>query len=81
MSDTVITRQPGRPCVSSGNGVTDNLAGIKRFAMEAEKLLYKWVNRRGKRGCLNWEKFCGMLKRFPLPEPRIKVKMFGVPVE
>ena len=60
-------------------GVTDNLPGIKRFGAEVEKLLFKWLNRRGKRGCLNWQKFCEMLKRFPLPEPRIKVKMFPVP--
>jgi hypothetical protein len=58
-------------------GVTDNLPGIKRFAKEVEKLLFKWLNRRGKRGCLSWEKFVVMLKRFPLPEPRIKVSMFG----
>ena len=60
-------------------GVTDNALGIKRFAREVEKLLFKWLNRRGKRGCLNWEKFCKMLNRFPLPVPRIKVRMFGTP--
>lgn len=58
-------------------GVTDNLSGIKRFAQEVEKLLFKWLNRRGKRGCLSWEKFLIMLERFPLPKPRIKVSMFG----
>ena len=57
-------------------GVTDNLRGIKRFGAEVRKLLFKWLNRRGKRGCLNWQKFAEMLKRFPLPEPRIKVSMF-----
>lgn len=57
-------------------GVTDNLPGIKRFAEEIKKLMFKWLNRRGKRGCLNWEKFCEMLKRFPLPEPRVRVSMF-----
>ena len=58
-------------------GVTDNLTGIKRFGMEVNKLLFKWLNRRGKRACLTWQKFCEMLKRFPLPEPRIRVRMFG----
>ena len=57
-------------------GVTDNLPGIKRFSMEVDKLLFKWLNRRGKRGCLNWEEFALMLKRYPLPQPRIKVNMF-----
>lgn len=58
-------------------GVTDNLPGIKRFAVEVKELLFKWLNRRGKRGCLSWEKFLLMLERFPLPEPRVKVSMFG----
>jgi len=57
-------------------GVTDNLPGIKRFGEEVKKLLFKWLNRRGKRGCLNWQKFGEMLKRFSLPKPRITVSMF-----
>jgi group II intron reverse transcriptase/maturase len=61
-------------------GVTDNLPGIKRFGEEVKKLLFKWLNRRGKRGCLTWQKFGEMLKQFPLPEPRIKVRMFGCSV-
>jgi len=58
-------------------GVTDNLHGIARFGEEVKKLLFKWLNRRGKRNCLNWEKFNKMLERFPLPKPRIRVSMFG----
>ena len=61
-------------------GVTDNFPGIKRFAAEVENLLFKWLNRRGKRGCLNWEEFSVMLERFTLPKPRIKVSMFQVSV-
>jgi RNA-directed DNA polymerase len=61
-------------------GVTDNLRGIVRFGREVEKLLFKWLNRRGKRKCLNWARFCEMLKRFPLPKPRIRVSMFGFSV-
>ncbi len=61
-------------------GVTDNLPGIARFGEEVKKLLFKWLNRRGKRNCLNWEKFNKMLERFPLPKPRIRVSMFGFSV-
>jgi RNA-directed DNA polymerase len=61
-------------------GVTDNLRGIARFGHEVRKLLFKWLNRRGKKNCLNWEKFEEMLKRFPLPKPRIRVSMFGFSV-
>ncbi len=52
-------------------GVTDNSKGISRFAYEVRRLLFKWLNRRGKRGCMNWEKFNLFLKKFPLPRPRI----------
>ena len=61
-------------------GVTDNLRSIARFGKEVEKLLFKWLNRRGKRNCLNWKRFTEMLKRFPLPKPRIRVSMFGFSV-
>jgi RNA-directed DNA polymerase len=57
-------------------GVTDNTQGIRRFAREVENLLFKWLNRRGRRGCLSWEKFNRMLALFPLPVPRIKVSMY-----
>jgi RNA-directed DNA polymerase len=57
-------------------GVTDNLRGIVRFGFEVQKLLFKWLNRRGKKDCLNGEKFKQMLKRYPLPKPRIRVRMF-----
>jgi len=57
-------------------GVTDNSKGISRFAYEIRRVLFKWLNRRGKRGCMNWEKFNLFLKKFPLPKPRIMVNLF-----
>jgi group II intron reverse transcriptase/maturase len=57
-------------------GVTDNVKRVSRFARAVTQLLFKWLNRRGKRGCLSWAKFNQMLERFPLPEPRITVNMF-----
>ncbi|MBF0422334.1 MAG: DNA polymerase [Magnetococcales bacterium] len=57
-------------------GVTDNSKSIDRFAYEVRKLLFKWLNRRGKRGSINWDKFNHILKLFLLPIPRIRVNMF-----
>lgn len=57
-------------------GVTDNSHGIMRYLHEVKKLLFKWLNRRGKRNCITWGKFNKMLERFPLPKPRITVSMF-----
>jgi group II intron reverse transcriptase/maturase len=57
-------------------GVTDNMHGIRRYLREVQYLLFKWLNRRGKRGCLTGDKFNNMLELFPLPVPRIKVSMY-----
>ena len=57
-------------------GVTDNGPEIHRFAYEVRRLLFKWLNRRGKRRCMNWDKFNLLLRRFPLPKPRVTVSMF-----
>lgn len=57
-------------------GVTDNSRGITRFAYAAGRLLQKWLNRRGGKRRLNWEKFDLMEKRLPLPKPRITVSLF-----
>jgi RNA-directed DNA polymerase len=78
----VLTRVKRRldPYFYNYYGVTDNLRGIVRFEWEVKKLLFKWLNRRGKKNCLNWERFNEMLKRFPLPKPRIRVSMFGFSV-
>ncbi len=58
-------------------GVTDNSKGISRFAYEIRRILFKWLNRRGQRGSMNWEKFNLFLKKFPLPKPRIMVNLFA----
>jgi group II intron reverse transcriptase/maturase len=57
-------------------GVTDNTRGLQRFAKDVRKLLFKWLNRRGKRDCMSWEKFMLLLKKFPLPKPLITVNLF-----
>ena len=57
-------------------GVTDNSKGISAFYYEVKGILYKWLNRRGKKGCYNWEKFAKLLARYPLPTPRIVVNLF-----
>jgi len=57
-------------------GVTDNLRGIDRYAEVVKLLLYKWLNRRSQRRSFTWPEFQEMLKRFPLPKPRILVSLF-----
>jgi len=57
-------------------GVTGNSRSIGNFYNEVKQLLFKWLGRRGKRGSLTFEKFRLLLQRFPLPTPRILVKLW-----
>jgi group II intron reverse transcriptase/maturase len=58
-------------------GVTDNSKSLQSFAYWVTQTLYKWLNRRGKRGCYTWEKFNQLLKLYPLPTPRITVNLLS----
>ena len=57
-------------------GVTDNSKGISAYFYQVRGLLYKWLNRRGKKGCCSWAKFAKLLARYPLSTPRIMVSLF-----
>ncbi len=58
-------------------GVTDNSKSLSCFIYEVRKLLFKWLNRRGKRRCYNWEKLLKLLSLYPLPTPRIVVNLLS----
>jgi len=58
-------------------GVTDNSRSISNFAYQVTRTLFKWLNRRGKRGCYTWDKFLKLLKLYPLPKPRILVNLLS----
>lgn len=61
-------------------GVTDNSIGIRRYYEAVVRLLVKWLRRRSQRHRLDWEKFNRMLKRHPLPSPRIRHDLIRHPV-
>jgi len=56
-------------------GVTDNSKSLNNFCYQVRRTLFKWLNRRGKRGCYTWEKFTKLLQLYPLPSPRITVNL------
>ncbi len=58
-------------------GVTDNSKSLQSFAYWVTQTLYKWLNRRGKRGCYTWEKFNKLLVLYSLPSPRIQVNLLS----
>lgn len=52
-------------------GIVGNGSSIRKFAHQVNRIWYKWLKRRNGLGRLRWEKFNRLLKRFPLPPPRI----------
>lgn len=54
-------------------GVNGNTPSLARLVHWTGKAWHKWLNRRSQRARITWERFQDLLKRFPLPVPRVKV--------
>ena len=52
-------------------GVTSNYAALARLWHEVKAIWRKWLSRRSQKGLLNWDTMHRLLKRYPLPAPRI----------
>lgn len=58
-------------------GVTDNTREVKNFQSATKWLLFKWLNRRSQRRSYTLDSFFnGLLRTFPLVEPKIRVSLF-----
>lgn len=58
-------------------GVTDNTMGVKNFLKAITWALFKWLNRRSQKRSYTAETFFnGLLKTYPLLEPKISVSLF-----
>lgn len=58
-------------------GVSGNFRSLLRVVEQAKRSWYKWLCRRSQRTRLNWERFADLLRDFPLPRPRITVRIWG----
>lgn len=57
-------------------GVTDNTGNVKSYLNVAKWLLFKWLNRRSQKRSYTIDTFFnGLMKTFPLLEPKIKVSL------
>lgn len=52
-------------------GITGNGDAISRFAFEVRRAWHYWLERRSQRGKMSWDRFNEVLKRHPLPPPRV----------
>jgi hypothetical protein len=51
--------------------ITGNSRALSRFWHEVEGVWRKWLNRRSQNAGMTWERMHRLLKRYPLPTPRI----------
>jgi group II intron reverse transcriptase/maturase len=52
-------------------GITFNIRGVISFYEQAKRSWRKWLNRRSRDKDMPWDRFNRLLKRYPLPTPRI----------
>ena len=57
-------------------GVSFNSKAVANFLREAEKIMFKWLNRRSQRKSFDWDQFRMFQKQYPLPEAKIYHKLF-----
>jgi RNA-directed DNA polymerase len=58
-------------------GISGNFRSLLLLVEEAKRAWYKWLRRRSQQAHLTWEQFGALLKRLPLPRPRITVRIWG----
>ena len=58
-------------------GVNGNHRSLVILKIMAERAWLRWLRRRSDRTRLNWERFAALLRRFPLPIPRVYVQIWG----
>lgn len=58
-------------------GVNGNLDSLDRYRNGVTQQWRKWLNRRSQRGRMTWQRYFGLLKSYPLPEPRVCVPIWG----
>ena len=57
-------------------GVSFNSKDVGRFLREAKGIMFKWLNRRSQRKSFDWKKFNLFIKKHPLPEVKVRHKLF-----
>jgi group II intron reverse transcriptase/maturase len=58
-------------------GVNGNMQCLQMLLGPIERGWRKWLGRRSQRGYISWVRFHQLLERYPLPEPKIVVQIWG----
>lgn len=59
-------------------GLMENRWALRRLRYEVTRLWRKWLSRRSRGPSMPWERYQHLLKRFPLPPPRLRWSVAGV---
>ncbi len=57
-------------------GVSGNYRSLVPLVEATERNWFKWLRRRSNRSRLTWQRFAAILERYPLPTPRIRVRIW-----
>jgi group II intron reverse transcriptase/maturase len=57
-------------------GVSGNFRSLALLVEQTKRVWFKWLRRRSQRTRLTWERYNALLVRYPLPRPRIKVRIW-----
>ena len=58
-------------------GVSGNFRSLTPLVESTRRSWFKWLRRRSQRTRLTWQRFADLLERYPLPRPRITVRIWG----
>ena len=58
------------------HAISDNEKRVKAFVLKSKRILFKWLNRRGGKRGVNWEKYARILKYRDFPEHWKTISMF-----
>lgn len=58
-------------------GVNGNLPALQQLRYRVTRAWRTWLDRRSQRARMKWKRFNELLRRYPLPAPRVKVQIWG----
>ena len=58
------------------HGISDNGKRVGHFLLRSKRIILRWINRRGRKRPMSWERFAGVLKAIGFPSKWKTVSMF-----
>ena len=59
------------------HAISDNQQRVRAFMYQTERLLFKWINRKGGKRKMNWEKFSRLMRWVKFPRHFKTISMFA----